>query len=186
MSIHDSRFIALLGVLAILSSYGCDDDDRGRDRVDRIGPSPISFIGLGEPPINSTDFYSGGVTLQPTIIIPQHIGGAACPTHPPFLAPIRIVARGIGESDLFLSQVHMRFVDRRGVVGGSMSVARSQLVQLFGSTRIPPSSARSFPFSFPFGCVGEPVGTLSVVVSSEDSDRRERRTSLSVSVGGPK
>lgn len=183
MSIHRSRLIAPLFLVATLSSYACDDtDNRTEDRVDRIGPSPISFNGFAEPLVNSTDFFSRGVTLQSSITTPQPVRNAACPTHPPFRVPITIVAGGFGDADLFLSQVQMRFVDRVGVDGGSMVIAQPQLVALFGSTRIPRRGTRSFPLSFPFGCVGQSAGTLSLAVFGRDSRGREMRTSFSVQV----
>jgi hypothetical protein len=181
MSIH--RLLAPLCLLATLSSYGCDDNGRTDDRVDRIGPSAITFNSrFGESAINSTGFFSRSVTLQTTVITPQRITGAACPTRPPFLAPIRILARGNGQSDLFVSQVQMRFVDRTGVFGGWMTIAQPQIVELLGSTRIPPLGTRSFPLSFPFGCIGQPAGTLTVVVFTADSSGHEVRTPLSMSV----
>jgi hypothetical protein len=184
MSIHNSRVLATLCVLGTLSSFGCESDDNGRreDRADRIGPSAISFSGIGEPTSNSVDFYAHGVTLRPAIVTPQLVPGALCPTRPPFLAPIQLVAVADGDLDLFLNQVDVRFVDRKGVFGGAMSLGRSQLVDLFGSTRIPGRGRRLFPITLPFGCTGLSEGTLTVGVFTGDARGRERRHSLSVDV----
>jgi hypothetical protein len=181
MSIHHSRLFASVCVLAMLSAYGCDDDWK-RDRVDRFGPSPISFRPLGQPLINSVDFFSRGVTLLRPTVTPLPTGSVACPIRQPFLAPFTILTTGNGVSDLFLTEVQMRFVDRVGVIGGSMTIPRPQLVERFGHTSIPAFDTRPFEFAFPFGCVGEPVGTVAVVVVSGDSVGRDFRTSLALSV----
>ena len=182
MSIRHSCLLAIVCVLVTLSGYGCDDNGEKEPRVGRLSPSPISFNGLGQPTTNSIDYYAHGVTLQPAVVIPQLVPSAACPTRPPFLAPIRVVATGEADSDLFLSEVQMQFVDRTGGFGGSMALAATQLVELFGSTRIPRLGSRTFPFTFPFGCTGERTGTLNVFVFTGDPAGRKRSSSFSVAI----
>jgi hypothetical protein len=184
MSINRSRLLGLLCVLTTLSGYGCDDNKHDADhRVRGIGPSPISFSGVGEPATNSIDYFAHGVTLQPAVSVPQALTGAACPTRQPFQVPFRVVGTGHGRSDLFIDEVRVRFVDRAGVVGGAMTLARPQLAERFGSTQLPAVGTRAFPLTLPFGCVGQPVGTLEVVVLGGDSrERGVRRSSLSIDV----
>ena len=182
MSIHDSRLLAMLCVVATMSCYGCESDGGRRDdRADRIGPSQISFNGIGEPTSNSVDFFAHGVTLRPAIVTPQIVPGAACPARPPFLAPVQLVAAA-GDFDLFLSRVDVRFVDRAGASGESMSLSQSQLIDLFGSTRIPGFGRRSFPITLPFGCTGLREGTMRVIASFGDSNRHQRSASVSIDV----
>jgi hypothetical protein len=182
MTIHRSRLLASVCLLASLWGYGCDDDKGWKDdRFGRLRPSPIAFRPFGQSAVNSTDFFSRGVTLQRASVTPERIGGAACPVAP-FFAPFSIVATGDGLADLFVKEVQMRFVDRVGVFGGSMTIGHPQLVQRFGSTGLPSVGSRLFPFSFPLGCSGQPAGTLSVVVLSGDSFGREIRTPLSLLV----
>ena len=176
------RGCAVVAVCLVFGlAYGCDDDDSRRDRRNGIAPSPLSFSGVGEPAVNGIDFFSRGVSLQPAVIAPQRVGGASCPNTAPFLLPFEIRAAGAG-AELFLSQIDMRFVDRSGVFGASRGIDRRELVELFGSTNIPLRGSRSFRLSLPFGCVGEPVGTLDVTVSMRDRDGRETKRSLSVPV----
>jgi hypothetical protein len=182
MSIHQSPLVASLLIVAALSSYGCDDNSRPEGRVQPLGPSPLSFRGFGEPLINSTDFFSRGVTLQRGTITAQRLPGALCPANPPFLAPVTIVASADRSSDLFLNHVDMRFVDRAGVSGGSTTFARSHLVDLFGSTRIPRLGTRSFRFPFRFGCFGQPAGTLTIGVVTGDASGGEMRTVQSIGI----
>jgi len=182
MSSHHTRLLAAVCILGTFSSYGCDDNGEADERANSIGPSPITFSGFSQPAVNSTDFFSRGVTLQRETVTPQLVAGAACPTRPPFQASFGIVGSGEGESDAFLREVQMRFVDRVGVSGGSMTIAQPQLLELFGSTRIPRFGRRLFPFTFPFGCVGHPAGTLAVVVFTGDSSGQQLRTSLSLAV----
>ena len=182
MHVHQPLAFARIGVrFGTLLSYGCDDSDAADDRAHRIGPSGISFSGIGEPAVNSVDYFARGVTLQPAVAVPQPLTGAACPARPPFQAPFRIVGTGDGRSDLFIDEVQMRFVDRSGVVGGAMTMTRPQLDERFGSTHLPAVGVRSFPLTLPFGCIGHPVGTLHVVVVSGDSRHRDVRT-LSIDV----
>jgi hypothetical protein len=182
MSSHHTRLLAEVCILFTLSSFGCDDKGEADDPVNRIGPSPITFNGFSQPAVNSTTFFSRGVTLERETVTPQLVAGAACPTRPPFQASFGIVGSGDGESDAFLREVQMRFVDRAGVSGGSMTIAQPQLLQLFGSTLIPRFGRRSFPFTFPFGCVGDPAGRLAVVVLTGGSSGQQLRTSLSLAV----
>jgi hypothetical protein len=182
MSINRSRLLGLLCILTTLPGYGCDDNHDADDRVNRIGPSPISFNGIGQPAVNSTDYFAHGVTLQPAVTVPQALTGAACPTRQPFQVPFRIVGTGHGRSDRFIDQVQMRFVDRSGVVGGAMTMVRAELAERFGSTHLPAVGTRSFPLTLPFGCVGQPMGTLEVVVLAGDSRRRDVRTAFLIDV----
>ena len=175
MSFHQSRVFAALSLVVTVAGYGCDDYRPSRG----VGPSPVSFGSFEQSPVNSIDFFAHGVSLQPSSIFPQPVDRPACPTRPPFLTTFNIVANGNGVSDLFLNHVEMRFVDRAGVIGGSRTFSEPQLVDLFGSTRIPASGKRSFPISFGFGCMGQREGTLAVIVVGRDSTGRERRTSLS-------
>jgi hypothetical protein len=169
---------AALCLLLTLASYGCEEYRPAKG----LGPSPVSFGSFEQSPANSIDFFGHGVSLQPASIIPQSVARPACPTRPPFLTTISIVANANGVSDLFLSHVDMQFVDRAGVVGGSTTFSEPRLVELFGSTRIPSFGSRSFPFSFGFGCVGRREGTLAVVIVGRDSTGRERKASLTGSV----
>ena len=182
MSINRSRLLGLLCVLTTLPGYGCDDNHDVDDRVHRIGPSPISFSGVGQSAVNSIDYFAHGVTLQPAVTVPETVTGAACPTRQPFQVPFRIVGTGHGRSDRFIEQVQMRFVDRSGVVGGAMTMVRPELAERFGSTHFPAVGTRSFPLTLPFGCVGQRVGTLEVVVLAGDSVRRNVRTSFLIDV----
>jgi hypothetical protein len=182
MYINRSRLLGLLCVLATLSSYGCDDKDVRNDRIAPIGPSRISFNGIGQTPVNPFDISGGAMAVQPAVAVPQPIAGARCPTRQPFQVPFSILGTGRGRSDLFVNEVQMRFVDRAGVVGGTMTMARTQLADRFGSTELPAVGTRSFPLSLAFGCLGRPVGTLEVVVLTGDSRTHDMRTSLSIDV----
>jgi hypothetical protein len=184
MSSRDSLLGAIVCVFLALSGYGCDDNRETEPRADRLGPSPISFdrFATQSAPTSSTDFYAHGITLQAGDIIPQLVPTAACPARPPFRAPITLIARGDADSDLFLNEVQMQFVDRTGRFGGSMVLAGSQLAERFGSTRIPPLGTRSFPVVFPFGCTGERAGTLNILVSTGDASGRRRSSSISARI----
>jgi len=166
-------------VLAMLSSYGCDDDNgRTNHRADRLMPSPLSFNGFTERVLTSADLFS----LQRDIVPPvRNTSAAACPAQPPFVARFNIVGRGDDRSEVFMREVQLGFVDRTGVSGGFATVTQRELEDRFGSTRIT-QLARSFPFEFPLGCIGEPVGTLTAVVFSLDSSGRQFRTPLTVAV----
>ena len=183
MFTHHAHRLAALCILATLTSYGCEDDNGGSgNRVSSLRPSAISFNGLGEPAINSTDFYAHGVTLQPAVVIPQPVSGAACPTRPPFVAPFRVGVTNDDAEDVFLSEVQINFVPRGGAVGEAVTLSGSRLVDLFGSTRIPRFATRLFPLTLPFGCNGNRAGTLSVGVFMGDSSGRTRHRSLAVEV----
>lgn len=184
MSSHHTRLLAPVCVLATLLCVACDDDDNGRngDRGNPVRPTPISFSGFLEPSSNSAGVSSRGVMLSRDTVTPLLTAGTSCPARPPFLAAFDLVGIGDRDNDLFLRAIEMRFVDRAGVVGGATTMFVPQLVERFGSTRIPRSGRRVFPFAFPFGCAGQPVGTLSIVAITGDWSDREERTSLSLAV----
>jgi hypothetical protein len=182
MFIHHAHRLAALFVLATLTSYGCENDNGNGGGADSIRPSPISFNGLGEPAINSTDFFSRGVTLQPAVVIPQLVSGAACPARPPFLATFRLKVTNDDRDDVSLNEVQINFIGRAGLIKETLTLSGSQLVARFGSAHIPRFGNRVFPLTLPFGCSGDRVGTLSVGVFTGDSRGRRRHESLSVEV----
>jgi hypothetical protein len=171
MSFHRLPVLVPFFVLAALSSYGCDDNGTTSVLSNGVGPSPL-------PP--TAAFVSRAVQVDPAFIEPVPIAGSVCPQQA-FLAPMSVVFHGDGRSDLSLTQVQMQFVDSAGIVGGMMTIPRFDLVHRFGSTALPAFGTRTFPFSFPFGCVGLPTGTLTVIVFAGDSFGRE--TSARVRVG---
>jgi hypothetical protein len=140
MSIHDSRLLAALCLVATVSSYGCDSDNGWKEeRADRIGPSQIGFNGLGEPTTNSTDFFARGVTLQPAIVTPQ-------------LVPARTAhsCTVAAQSGWWPSRQRLRSVPEPGgcrlsiakVFGGS-SIRPTADLELFGLALSTPGHARS-------------------------------------------
>ena len=157
----------------LLASFGCDDPGNQYPGVIVGGLSGFT----GPSALLSSPFL-----VQPSFLDPLLVRGAACPAHPPLLAPLSLGFQGDGRSSLFLSSVHMQFVDRTGVTGGSMIFGRPDLEQRFGSIALPAFGTRFFPFEFPFGCVGLAAGTLSVTVFAGDSFGRESRTTLRVPV----
>jgi hypothetical protein len=172
MPIRRAPSLLPLILLTAWLSVGCDDN--GTDTV--IGPSSLT---------STAAFVSRAVSVQPAAVVAQAFPSAVCPAGPAFLAPVNVVIHASGASDLSLSQVRMQFLDRSGTAAGSATFARSDLANRFGSTRIPVFGTRTFPFSFPFGCVGLPTGTLTVVVFVVDSSGRESRTSFEVSIRLP-
>jgi hypothetical protein len=164
--------------VVLLSSYGCDQKDGTEVRFGGAGPSPVGFTNFGESLVNSNDVFSRGVTLRLGTISAQRVAGGGCPGDFLFVAPVTIVTTGFGTTDLFLRHLDMRFVDGRGVFGESFALEESQLIERFGSTRIPPLGTRSFTVPFQFGCAGRPSGTLSVRLFAGDRFGRELSTSL--------
>jgi hypothetical protein len=159
---------ATLVLVGALLSCGCDTSD-----ATVIGPSRIS---------TPAAFVSRGVQVRPSFDDPAVVPGAVCPTAQPFLAPFSLIFEGDGRSDLSLSRVHMQFTDRLGIAGESMILDGLELRRRFGSTALPASGLRTLPFAFPFGCVGGPTGTLTVVVFTADSLRRENSSRVLIPI----
>jgi hypothetical protein len=76
----------------------------------------------------------------------------------------------------------MHFTDRVGIAGESMTLDGFELQRRFGSTALPASGTRTLPFAFPFGCVGSPTGTLTVVVFTADSLRHEHSSRVLIPI----
>ena len=169
-SIRPTPLHLLLLCLA-LSSLACDNDG---DET-RIGPSTVSS--------STAAYISRGATVEPAVLIPQPLPAAACPAA--FIAPVKLVLRGNGITDLWLSRVQMQFMHRTGGPGAFTEFTSTDLTTRFGSTLIPVFGGRTFPFVFPFGCVGQPFGTLTVVAFVVDGSGRESRSSVNVTVSVP-
>ena len=162
-----ARLVAPVLIFGVLSSFGCDDN----------GSATRLFNGgSGPSPLSSAPLVSRGAMVEPATIQAQRARDAICPTQPPFFAPFNVVFHGDGRSNLFLSSVQMQFVDLAEIRSGVRTLGRPELDARFGSTTIPAFGTRVFPFSFPFGCVGGPGGTLTVIVLAGDSGGRENRT----------
>ena len=157
-------------LLLALASLGCENDGVHT----QIGPSSVSS--------SDAPYVSWAVTVEPPVVIVQPVPAAACPAATPFVAPVNLVLRGDGVTDLSLSRVHMQFMDRTGAAGGSTVFTATELTSRFGSTLIPVFGTRTFPLVFPFGCVGQPFGTLTVVAFVVDGSGRERRSSVNVAL----
>ena len=166
-----------LGATVVLAfsllSYGCDENGTTRQIV---GPSRVG---------TTAAFVSRATLVQPSFSGPEIVPGAVCPTLPPFRAPVSLIFEGDGRSDLSLSRLHMQFTDHVGVAGESLTVGRTELQNRFGSTRLPAFGTRTLPFSFPFGCVGAPTGTLTVIVFAADSRGRENSSRVLIPIRFP-
>ena len=161
------RYLAVpIFMSVVVLSYGCDDNGSTSVRANGVGPSAF-----GHPP-----FVSRGDFIGPDSVKVVRVVDPACPGHPPFLATFSLAFGGDGTPDVFLAGVQMQFVDTAGARAGTMTLGPSELTASFGSTTLPSFGTRAFPFAFPFGCVGLPTGTLTVVAVTGDGHGRERRT----------
>ena len=167
--------VSLLAVAfaAALSSYGCDDEVAVQTR-----------IGAPSPPGSSPAFVSRAVSVRPAVAEAQIIGSAVCPTHPSFVVPFSLVF-GDHTAGFSLSRVQMQFVDTTGFRSAPVTLPRTELASRFGSLVIPAVGSRTFPFTFPFGCIRRPIGWLTIVVVAEDRHGRENTTTLEVGVRVP-
>jgi hypothetical protein len=158
--------------LVALSSYACDDGN-----TTRIGPSTLqtNTIGTQARFVSRLDSVQNEITA---VAVPA----AFCPFASPLLAPVSVVMRGDGRSDLQLREMQLQFVDTAGVRGAFRTINGPELTSLFGSTIIPAFGTRTFPVSLPFGCVGGQTGTLFVDVFALNSDGRQDVSSLRVHV----
>jgi hypothetical protein len=135
-----------------------------------VGPSPLDAPAA---------FVSRGVSVLSTSINAQQVTASRCPAIPPLVAPVSLLLNA-GASDLFVTGIDMHFVDRFSVREPLRSFGHRELVDQFGSTLVPAFGRRTFAFSFPFGCVTAPTGTLAIVIVVSDSSRRETTTRLDV------
>jgi len=160
MTLRRRPVLSSLLLLGALSTCACDGNG-STSALNSVGPSPLrpteGFVNAARGPL-----------VQPAFIAPVFRHGAVCPAFPPLLAPFTVIFQGDSRSDRFFSQLHVEFVDRFGVAGGLLTLGRTELASRFGSTTIPAFGRRTFPFSFPFGCVGAPTGMLTVVIFAAD------------------
>ena len=148
-------------------NYGCDDNG---------STSSVTANVAGPSLLREAPFVSRGDFIGPDSVKVVRVVHPACPGLPPFVAPFTLAFGGDGTPDVFLAGVQMQFVDTAGARAGTMTLGPSELTASFGSTTLPSFGTRAFPFAFPFGCVGLPTGTLTVVAVTGDGHGRERRT----------
>ena len=173
MSIRPAPATLSIVLLVAWSSLACDDN--GTDTI--IGPGSVES--------SNAAYISRADRVEPHVVAAVPVPGAACPITPPFLAPVNVVVPGDAAGASALTAVQMRFTDVRGTVAGFTTFTHSDLTSRFGSTVVPTSGTRTFPFFFPFGCGGLAAGTLNVVILIADSDGHERRSSHTVTVTAP-
>ena len=160
------RALSRLVLVAVtLAMVGCDDGKTTR-------------IGVISP---SAAFVNQSVSVAAPTVQSVPVPNAACPQSR-FFAPFDLVVAADSVSDVFLTQIQMQFIDRAGALTPPTMITQPNLSQQFGSTRVPAAGSRTFPLRFPFGCTATPPGTLSLVVLTTDSQRRERQTPLRVPV----
>ena len=173
MSIRPAPASITIVLLVACSSLACENN--GTDTV--IGPGSVES--------SNATYISRADRVEPRVVAAVPVSGAACPITPPFLAPLNVVVPGDTAGVSALTAVQMRFTDVRGTVAGFTTFTHSDLTSRFGSTVVPMSGTRTFPFFFPFGCGGVAAGTLNVVVLIAGSDGHERRSSHTVLVTAP-
>jgi hypothetical protein len=157
--------VAVCVVLAVVVS-GCDDDTGKSTRIGVLSPTAA--------------FVNHAVSVAPAAVQSARIPGASCPQSP-LVAGFSLVMTA-GDFDLFVTSVDMQFVDLTGLRSPRTSMTVSDLANRFGSTRVAAQGTRTFPLEFPFGCPGAPPGTLTVVVTTNDTQQRGRRMSFDVPV----
>ena len=172
---HRVSLVMALVIGAALSLAACDDSDTRGLALNGVAPSPL-------PPPRGAVNVSRGAAVEPAFIEAVSVPHFLCPAVPPFRAPFTLILDGDGRTDVFLSTVQMEFVDRTGVIGGMMTFGPSDLVSRFPYTALPATGGRAFPFSLPFGCAGQGVGTLRVTSVATDSAGRQRRSTVAVPV----
>jgi hypothetical protein len=181
MTFHRIPFGVALPLVAALSGYACEENNA---RTTIIGPSNArSNVPNMANVASGARFVSRAVSIEAAPVTLLAFPDAACPAIPSFVAPLNLMVRANSASALSLSQVQMQFVDNSGFGRISRTVTRVDLATLFGSTLIPAFGTRTFPFSFPLGCVGSPFGTLTIVVFAADPLGHESTMSLQIAVG---
>ena len=152
----------LIVALTIAVAPACDDDAANSiGGVDSVRRNSLVFV-------------------ESPVVEAVGLPDATCPG-PVFSVPFNVVVSADSQSDLFVTQMQMQFVDHTGVRSPERMVTRAALEERFGSTRVAASESRRFPLDFSLGCVGSPDGTLTIVIVFADS-QRERQTSTIVNV----
>lgn len=168
MPIRPCLPLIVVFVMAV-SSAACDDS-----HVTIVGAGPTSVIA-------GATLTSGSVRADPAIVAVQPFHPANCPWQPPWVAPVTLVLSGEA-TDLFLTEIGVHFTDLAGVREPLLTIPQPDLFRQFGSTRIAAFSRRTFPFSFGFGCLGRPPGSLTIVVLVRDLFDRETRFTTHVTI----
>jgi hypothetical protein len=151
-----------------LSSFAC-----GNGSPTLIGPSTVT---------TNERFVSRSVSVIPTEVTALAVPASFCPFGSPFLAPVTLVIHAGGPTDLRFDGLQGQFFGSEGTQGPITEINSVQLSNMFGSTIIPAFGTRSFPVSFPFGCVGGQTGTLFLQVGASDLTGQRTTTPLQVNV----
>jgi hypothetical protein len=150
----------LILILAIAVLPACDDNNIGG--VDTVRHNSLSF-GLS-PSVQG-------------VIVPRH----AC-VNSLSVVPFHLVVTATPHSDLVLTETQMRFVDRSGLTSPELTVTHANLTDQLGSTHIVAAGSRTFQLEFPVACTFAFPGTLTVGAVFVDSQRREQRGTVAMTV----
>jgi hypothetical protein len=173
MSIRRALIAPLLWIpLVALSSYGCDDGS-----TTSAAPSIVRTQA-----VQSEARFVSKAVFAPSQVSAVAVPAAFCPAVAPFFAPVNLVIRADGSTDLQLQQMQMHFVDNTGMPSTFTMMSGADLTTHFGSTLIPASTSRTFPVSIPFGCVGGQTGFVLIQVTASDVTGRQETTSVRVNV----
>ncbi len=122
------------------------------------------------------------VISDPKAVSALTIPGAICPGSPPFLVHFRLIVREGRGIDVQVREVRLRFVDRNGVTGLDLLLSSADLGRQFDSTLVAAHSSRDFPFSPRFGCAGDPVGVLYVLVVLVDANGSSQTSEVQIAI----
>jgi hypothetical protein len=163
-------------VLSLLAAFVMTSACRGTEAtVTATGPS--SDLSGGGALVRDTT-----IGLTPTSIAAQLSGRAPCPQFHPFQAFTNLTIRTGDEFGFRLTSIDMRFVDRSGLFGPSVTLPAPVLTRQFGTELINARSVRSFPLDFGFGCGTSRFGTIVIVVNGRDDNGRRRSEELRATV----
>lgn len=141
--------------------------------------SAACFVFVSTGP--SVVFGPPALVLRPAHLVPTRVTTGACPFVQPFTAGVLVVFGDDGDHDLELDEVRMRFVDRRGVAGGSAVFEPRVLRDRFGSVVLR-NHRDGFAFSLGFGCISAATGTIIVSVRLRERGGRTHEAEGSVRV----
>jgi hypothetical protein len=137
----------------------------------------------------SADLAGGGALVRdttigvtPTSLVAQLSGRSPCPRFQPFQAFTNVTIRTGDTSGFTLTSIDMRFFDRSGLSGPTVTLPAPVPTRQFGTELIHARSVRSFPLEFGFGCGTSRFGTIVIVVNGRDDNGRRRSEELRATV----
>ena len=146
---------ALVLVAGVLFTASCGGTGAGASLTDPsaiVAGSQVSF------------------TAASATSVARRVNNAACPTVPPFVAPVDVIVRVDGSVVVFVTDVTLQFTDTFGAQMPSVTLPGPVPTVQFGTALDQARSPQTLPLTVGIGCATARTGTAAISIGARDQN----------------